>query len=50
MIEFFGVEEEAVDGEVAALDVFFGAEGVADLVGVAAVGVGSVGAEGGYFS
>ena len=41
------VEEEAVDGEVAAFYVFFGAEGVADGVGMAAVGVGAVGAEGG---
>ena len=41
------IEEEAVDGEVAAADVFFGALGVADGVGVAAVGIGAVGAEGG---
>ncbi len=40
------IEEQAVDGEVAALDVFVGAERVADLVGMAAVGVGAVGAEG----
>ena len=41
------IEQEAVDGEVAAPDVFFGADGVADGVGMAAVGVGAVGAEGG---
>jgi N6-L-threonylcarbamoyladenine synthase len=42
-----GIEEEAVDGEVAALDVFFGAGGVEDGVRVAAVRVCGVGAEGG---
>ncbi len=41
------IEQETVDGEVAALDIFFGAEGVADFVGTAAVGVSAVGAEGG---
>ena len=44
-----GVEKEAVDGEVAALDVFLGAEGVLDGVGAAAVRVCAVGAEGGDF-
>jgi hypothetical protein len=39
--------EQAVDGEIAALDVFFGCFGVDDLVGVAAVGISDVGAEGG---
>jgi len=41
------VEEEAVDGEVATLDVFGGSLCVADFVGVAAVGVDAVIAEGG---
>ena len=41
-----GIEQEAVDGEVAALDVFGGVEGVADLVGMAAIGVRTVGAKG----
>src|SRR6185312_4542913 len=36
-------------GEVAALDVFFGRLAEADLVGVAAVGVSDIGAEGGNF-
>jgi len=44
-----GVEQEAIDGEVAALDVFFGAQGVAHRIGMAAVGVSGVGAEGGDF-
>ena len=48
-VELFRIEEEAVDGEVAALDVFLGRLAVADLVGVAAVGVCAVGAEGGDF-
>ena len=45
--DFVGVvaHEEAVDGEIAALDVFGGAPGVADFVGVAAVGVAEVGAK-----
>ena len=42
-----GIEEHAVDGEVAALDVVSGVGGEADAVGAAAVGVGSVMAEGG---
>jgi hypothetical protein len=42
-----GVEEHAVEGEVAAEDVFGGGGGEADLVGSAAVGVGTVVAEGG---
>ena len=41
--------EETVDGEVAALHVFFWRFGIDDLVGMAAVGVANVGAEGGYF-
>ena len=49
--DFAGVvaHEEAVDGEVAALDVFFGRVGINDLVGMAAIRVANVGAEGGYF-
>ena len=43
------VEEHAVDGEVAAEDVFARVGGEADGVGAAAVGVGSVVAEGGDF-
>ena len=43
-----GVEEEAVAGEVAAKGVLFGGREV-DRVGVAAVSVGAVGAEGGDF-
>jgi hypothetical protein len=38
--------EEAVDGEIAALDIFFGSLGVDDLVGMAAVGIADVGTEG----
>ncbi len=49
MLEDGGVEEHAVDGEVAAEDVFAGVGGEADGVGAAAVGVGSVVAEGGDF-
>ncbi len=41
------IQKKAVDGEVAALDVFFGAQGVANGVGMATVGVRSIGAEGG---
>jgi hypothetical protein len=41
------VEQHAVDGEVAAGDVFAWVEGVADGVGAATVGVGTVVAEGG---
>jgi hypothetical protein len=41
--------EEAVDGEIAALDIFFGRLGIDDLVGMAAVGIADVGAEGGDF-
>ena len=43
------VEEHAVDGEVAAEDVFAGVGGELDGVGAAAVGVAAVGAEGGDF-
>ena len=49
MLEDSGVEQHAVDGEVAAEDVFAGVGGEADGVGAAAVGVGSVVAEGGDF-
>ena len=44
-----GVEEHAVDGEVAAKDVFARVSGEADGVGPAAIGVGAVVAEGGDF-
>ena len=49
--DFAGVvaHEQAVDGEIAALDVFFGRLGIDDLVGMAAIGVTEVGAEGGDF-
>ena len=40
------VQEQAIDGEVAALHVFGGAEGVVDFVGMTAIGVDAVGAEG----
>ncbi len=40
-------QQQAVDGEIAAADIFFGAGGVADGVGMAAIGVGAIGAEGG---
>ena len=43
------VEQHAVDGEVAAEDVFAGVGGELDGVGAAAVAVGSVVAEGGDF-
>ena len=43
-----GIEEQAVDREVAALGVVLGG-GERDAVGVAAVAVGGVGAEGGDF-
>lgn len=42
------VEQHAVDGEVAAEDIFLRIGGEADGVGAASVGVGSVMAEGGY--
>ena len=41
------IQQQAVDGEVAALDVLLRALWCSDLVGMAAVGVGAVGAEGG---
>ena len=44
-----GIEQHAVDGEVAAEDVFARVGGVADGIGTAAVGVGAVRAEGGDF-
>ncbi len=43
------VEQHAVDGEVAAEDIFAGVGGELDRVGAAAVAVGSVVAEGGDF-
>ena len=42
-----GIEQEAVDGEVAALDVHLRAFGVEDALRMAAVEVGSIGSEGG---
>ena len=48
-LQDFGVEEHAVDGEVAAEDVFAGRGGELDGVGAAAVGVAAVVAEGGDF-
>lgn len=42
-----GIEEEAVDCEVAALDVFGGGLGVPDFIGVTAIGVDAVVAESG---
>jgi len=49
--DFAGVmaHQEAVDGEIAALDIFFGCFRVDDLIGMAAVRVAEVGAEGGDF-
>ena len=49
--DFAGVvaHEKTVDREIAALHVFFGRVGIDDLVGMAAVGVANVGAEGGHF-
>ena len=41
--------EQAIDGEIAALDIFFGSLGIDDLVGMAAVGIADVGAEGSNF-
>ena len=43
------VEEQAVDGEVAALHVFLGSVGVANRIGMAAVGICAIGAEGRHF-
>ena len=49
--DFTGVvaHEKAVNGEIAALDVFFGRLGIDDLVGMAAIGVTEVGAKRGDF-
>src|SRR5260370_26596146 len=41
--------EKAVDGEIATLHVFFRRLGIDDLVGMAAVGIADIGAEGGDF-
>jgi hypothetical protein len=41
--------EEAVDGEITALDIFFGSLRINDLIGMAAVGVADIRAEGGDF-
>jgi hypothetical protein len=41
--------EESIDGEIAALDVFSRSLGVDDLIGVPAVGIAHVGAEGSDF-
>lgn len=43
------VQQQSVNGEVAAADVLFGAGGVADSIRMASVGVGAVGAEGCHF-
>ena len=45
-----GIEQQAVDGKVAALDIFLSALAEAYLVGMAAVAVADVAAEGGYFN
>jgi hypothetical protein len=42
--------EKAVDGEIAALDVSFRSQRIDNLVGMAAVGVADIGAEGGDFN
>jgi hypothetical protein len=42
------IEEQGVDGEVAAADVFFGGAGEDDVVGMPAVGIAHIGAEGGH--
>jgi len=47
--EMSRVEQQAVDREVAALDVFCGSFGIADFVGVAAVGINTIVSEGGDF-
>ncbi len=49
--DFAGVvaHQQAVDSEIAALDIFFGSLGIDDLVGMAAVGITDIGAEGGDF-
>jgi hypothetical protein len=39
------VHEQAVDGEIAALNVLFGRPGIDDLIGMAAIGVADVGAK-----
>src|SRR5581483_919434 len=44
-----GIEQQAVDGEVAALHVFARIGGVGDFVGMPAVGIQAVAAEGGDF-
>jgi hypothetical protein len=41
--------KQAIDGEIAALHVFFGCPGINNLVGMAAVRVADIGAEGGDF-
>ncbi len=49
--DFAGVvaHQQAVDSEIAALDIFFGSLGIDDLVGMAAVGITDIGAERGDF-
>ena len=44
-----GIEQQAIDGEVAALHVLAGMAAVGDLIGMAAVGVQAIAAEGGDF-
>ena len=45
----FRVEHQAVDGEVAAADVFLGRSGIFHAIGMAAVGIADVGAKRGHF-
>jgi hypothetical protein len=49
--DFAGVvaHEETVDGEITALDVFFGCLGIDDLIGMTAIGIAEVGAKRGDF-
>lgn len=49
MVSAEWIEEEAIDGEVAALDVFSGGFGVADFIGMTTVRVNAIVAEGGDF-
>src|SRR5258708_2681863 len=49
--DFAGVvaHQQAVDSEIAALDIFFGGLRINNLIGMAAVGIADIGAEGGDF-
>jgi hypothetical protein len=44
------IEQQAIDGEVAALHIFFGVTSEAHLIGMTAIGVQAIGAEGGDFN